>query len=129
MIEKPTPAHWMNLVKNLNTKGIPPTLRNLALQIATGMKPLNNRLYHILLIASTCRHGCNSPESVKHILNTCRHNAAIRKELRLNSPKTLNVTPNTPNTTKSATRNVGLPTQSKIDLEAVIPPNHIHHPP
>lgn len=109
MTEKPTAAHWINLVKNLNTKGIPPTLRNHALQIATGMKPLNNRMSHILHIASTCRHGCNSPESVKHILNTCRHNAAIRKELRLNSLKTLNVTPNTPNSTKSATRNlVGL---------------------
>ncbi|KAH3714476.1 hypothetical protein Pelo_19014 [Pelomyxa schiedti] len=54
MIEKPTPAHWINLVKNLNTKGIPPTLRNHALQIATGMKPPNNRMSHVLHIASTC---------------------------------------------------------------------------
>ncbi|KAH3743462.1 hypothetical protein Pelo_15147 [Pelomyxa schiedti] len=54
MIEKPTPAHWVNLVKNLNTKGIPPTLRNHALQIATGMKPPNNRMSHVLHIASTC---------------------------------------------------------------------------
>ncbi|KAH3757210.1 hypothetical protein Pelo_10940 [Pelomyxa schiedti] len=102
------------------------------------MKPLNNRMSHILHIASTCRHGCNSPESVKHILNTCRHNAAIRKELRLNSLKTLMNLVGLYNYHVSTLpqnlallelrRNVGLPTQSKIDSEAVIPPNHIYPP-
>ncbi|KAH3731977.1 hypothetical protein Pelo_17190 [Pelomyxa schiedti] len=70
MIEKPTPAHWINLVKNLNTKGVPPTLRNHALQIATSMKPPEQ------LHVPHPPHCLNMPGTAAIPQNTCHHNSA-----------------------------------------------------
>ncbi|KAH3714558.1 hypothetical protein Pelo_18932 [Pelomyxa schiedti] len=92
-----------------NTPGIPPSIRNQAVQVATNMKPLNNRMAHLCDVAPTCRYGCDSPETMKHILNRCGHNSDLRRELNANPHKILNVIPNSPDSAKTAAKTlVGL---------------------
>ncbi|KAH3722874.1 hypothetical protein Pelo_18422 [Pelomyxa schiedti] len=105
----PTETNWLNLVKNLNTPRIPPSIRNQALQVATNMKPLNNRMAHLCDVAPTCCYVCDSPETMKHILNSCRHHSDLRHELNANPHKILNVIPNSPDSAKTAAKTlVGL---------------------
>ncbi|KAH3757699.1 hypothetical protein Pelo_10484 [Pelomyxa schiedti] len=69
------------------------------------IKPLHHKRHdhNNFKVAPTCRHGCDSPETVKHILNRCQHNSELRQELKL---KTLNIIPNSPDSAKSAAKTI-----------------------
>ncbi|KAH3766508.1 hypothetical protein Pelo_1619 [Pelomyxa schiedti] len=102
----PTETNWQNVVNDLNTPGIPPSIRNQALQVAANMKPLNNCITHLCDVAPTCHHGCDSPQTMKHILNRCGHNSDLRRELNVNPHKILNAIPNSPDSAKTAAKTV-----------------------
>ncbi|KAH3759124.1 hypothetical protein Pelo_9030 [Pelomyxa schiedti] len=61
----PAHMHTHRHLQDLNTPGIPPSIRNQALQVATNMKPLNNHMAHLCDVAPTCRNGCDSLETMK----------------------------------------------------------------
>ncbi|KAH3705760.1 hypothetical protein Pelo_19692 [Pelomyxa schiedti] len=64
---------------------------------------------HLCDVAPTCCNVCDSPETMKHILNSCGHHSDLRCELNANPHKILNVIPNSPDSAKTAAKTlVGL---------------------
>ncbi|KAH3705826.1 hypothetical protein Pelo_19626 [Pelomyxa schiedti] len=123
----PTETNWLNLVKNLNTPGIPPSIRNQALQVATNMKPLNNRMAHLCDVAPTCHYGCDSPETMKHILNRCGHNSAAKTLVGLNNFHTSTLPQELARVeVRSA---LGLSTQAVIQKAAIVHPRYQQYDP
>ncbi|KAH3760729.1 hypothetical protein Pelo_7474 [Pelomyxa schiedti] len=95
-------SHWYTMVQNLNVPGLNPSVRNSAMCTALNIRCLNNKRAHFSKVSPMCRHGCDSPESVKHILYSCSHLKNLRAEIKLNPLKALNVLPASPNTIKKS---------------------------
>ncbi|KAH3759158.1 hypothetical protein Pelo_9065 [Pelomyxa schiedti] len=100
----PTETNWLNLVKNLNTPGIPPSIRNQALQVATNMKPLNNRrpifaMWPQLAAMDILNVIPNSPDSAKTAAKTLVglynfHTSTLPQELARVEPSSTRDTSN-----------------------------------
>ncbi|KAH3762152.1 hypothetical protein Pelo_6009 [Pelomyxa schiedti] len=110
----PTETNWLNLVKNLNTPGIPPSIRNQALQVATNIFVMWPQLATMDILNVIP----NSPDSAKTAAKTLVglynfHTSTLPQELARVEVRSA----------------LGLSTQAVIQKAAVVQPRYQQYDP